>query len=73
MDLLVQPQVVCTIKLWYQKIFIGNFLVGGVYCMALPKALECIIGNIPSTFKCLAPTRTCKVFNGLYLCEKKTI
>ena len=28
MNILEQHQVVCTIKLWYQKIFMGNFRVG---------------------------------------------
>ena len=30
MDLVVQPQAVCAIKLWYQKMFMGNFKVGGI-------------------------------------------
>ena len=29
MKILEQHQVVCIIKLWYQKIFMGNFRVGG--------------------------------------------
>ena len=39
MEIPEQPQVVCTTTLWYQKIVMGHFKVG-VYCIALPKALE---------------------------------
>ena len=28
MNILEQHQVVCTIKLWYRKIFMGNYRVG---------------------------------------------
>ena len=73
MDLLEQPQVVCTIKLWYKKISIGIVKVWGIL-YALHKALkhEYIIVNsfvnILSIFKSLEPKR--KVFNGLYLYRK---
>ena len=47
MNLLEQPQVVFTIKLWYQLFFRGHFRVG-VYCMVSQEKLKyvCIIGNI---------------------------
>ena len=47
MALPVQPQVVCTIKLWYQANVQGISRYE-VYCMALPKSLEheYITGNV---------------------------
>ena len=73
MNILEQHQVVCTIKLWYQKLFMGNFKVEGVL-MVLPQKLEYvhiiinIFVNTKSIFKIIASK--CNVFNGLCLCEK---
>ena len=73
MNILEQHQIVCTIKLWYQKIFMGNFRVGGVL-MVLPQKLDYvyiivnIFVNTQSILKIIAPK--CNVFNGLCLCEK---
>ena len=39
MDILEQHQVVCTMKWWYQQIFMGNFKEGGVL-MEPPQKLE---------------------------------
>ena len=76
MDILEQHQVVCTMGLWYQKIFMGNFK-GGV-CIdgrLLPQKWEYvyIIVNIfvnkQSNLKILASKRN--GFKGLYLCKNK--
>ena len=46
MDILEQHQVVCTIKLWYVKIFMGNFKEGGVL-MVLPQKFKSVcVGNV---------------------------
>ena len=37
MNILEEHQVMCTIKLWYQKIFMDNFRVGGVLMILTPK------------------------------------
>ena len=42
MDILEQHQVVCTIKLWYIKIFRGNFKEGGCIDGATSKNGICI-------------------------------
>ena len=66
MYLVKQPQVVCTIKLWYQLFFRGHFRVG-VYCMASHEKMEyvyiidSIFVNTQSILKILAPKRN--VFN----------
>ena len=39
MNILEQHQVVCTMELWHQKIFMGHFKEWGVY-MVLPKKME---------------------------------
>ena len=73
MDILEQHQVLCTMKLWYQKIFMGNFKEGGVL-MVLPQKLEYvyiivnIFVNTQSILKILASKYD--VFNGLCLCKK---
>ena len=73
MNILEQHQVVCTIKLWYQQIFMGNFRVGGVL-MVLPQKLEYvhIIINIFVNTKSILKIMTskCNVFNGVCLCKK---
>ena len=73
MDILEQHQVVCTIKLWYQTIFMGNFKEGGVM-MVLPQKLEYvyitvnIFVNTQSILKIQASKR--EGFKGLCLCKK---
>ena len=42
MNILEQHQVVCTIKLWYQKIFMGNFRVGGCINYTISEIGLCI-------------------------------
>ena len=69
MNLLEQPQVVCTIKLWYQLFFRGRFGVGGI----TRKIEVCvIIGNIfvntQSILMIVAPKRY--VFNDYYKYRK---
>ena len=56
MVILQQHQVVCTIKLWYRKIFMGNFKEGGVL-MVLPQKLDYVyISGIRSwTIKAISP------------------
>ena len=77
MDIQEQHQVVCrpTMKLWYQKIFMGNFKEGGVL-MVLPQKLEYvglyiivnIFVNTQSILKIIASK--CNVFKGSCLCKK---
>ena len=70
MDILEQRQVVCTIKLWYQKIFMVDFKEGGVLMVKLEYV--CIIANIfvntQSILKIPASKRD--GFEGLCLCKK---
>ena len=73
MDILEQHQVVCTMKLWCQKIFMDNFKEGGVL-MVLPQKWDCvyiivnIFVNTQSILKIIASK--CNVLNGLCLCKK---
>ena len=73
MDILEQHQVVCTMKLWYQKLFMGNYKEGEVLKL-LPQKLEYvyiivnIFVNTQSILKIIASK--CNVFNGLCLCKK---
>ena len=50
MNTLEQPQVVCTMKLWYQFFFRGHFRVGEGNCIVSQEKLKyvCIVGNILS-------------------------
>ena len=75
MNILERHQIVCTIKLWYPNIYIGNFRVGGGgVLMVLPQKLDYvyIIVNIfvhtQSIVKIIASK--CNIFNGLCLCKK---
>ena len=73
MDIVEQHHVVCTMKLWYQKIFMGILRKGGVL-MVLPQNLEYvyiivnIFGNTQSILKIIASK--CNVFKGVCLCKK---
>ena len=68
MNLLEQPQVVCTINLWYHYFFRGHFRVG-VYCIVSQENLKyvCTSGNIfvntQSILKILAPKRKALMMN----------
>ena len=73
MDILEQHQVVCTMKLWYQKVFMGNFKEGG--CIdGITSKLEYvyIIVNIFVNTRIILKiiASKCNVFNGLCLCKK---
>ena len=76
MDILEQHQGVCTMKLWYQKIFMGNFKEGwGGGCIdgITSKIGICmhncqIFVNTQSILQIIASK--CNVFNGLFLCKK---
>ena len=66
MNTLEQPQVVCTIKLWYQLFFSGHFRVGEGNCIVSQKNEVCVhnwqyLVNIQSILMILAPKRN--VFN----------
>ena len=41
MDILAQHQVMCTMKLWYQNIVMGNFKEGG-FIDGITLKLECV-------------------------------
>ena len=72
MDLVVQPQVVCAIKLWYQKMFMGILRYIVWHCLKHWSMSTYIIGHIfvyiLSNFKSLPSKR--KVFNCLCVCRK---
>ena len=46
MNHLEQPQLVCTIKLWYQLFFRGHFRVGGVLYGITRKIEVCVHQNV---------------------------
>ena len=73
MDILEQHQVVCTIKLWYQKIFMGNFKEGACIDGTTSKIGICThncqyLCQYAIFFKILALKRN--GFKGLCLCKK---
>ena len=75
MNIKEQKQVVCTIKLRYQKIFMVNFKIGGggVIKVRSQKVeyvyiIVNILVNAQSNLKIIASK--CKFFNGLCLCMK---